>query len=109
MSQAIISNNTTIKISAAVAASRSTPGVLYTCPANSYAIVQVHLISNGSVAIVSLGSMPIVSNYSGGTAGLVFGIYVGPGQSLNATMGTDQYGSYSGIANTSGVQFTNSP
>lgn len=99
---ATYSNNTTIRISGAIAVSINTGGTtLYTCPANSYAVVNV----NWSTAIVwvRVGGANIGNPGVFSAAGMLNNIHVGPGQSVTTSAGA-------GLDwNLYGVQFTNSP
>lgn len=120
---ATYSGNTTLKVSAAVSASiatTSTSGTLYTCPANSYAIVNVHCETNGTTghtAFASVAGAVVCQvaydqrNNSTDTAVRTFtkaisnNVIVGPGQSIT----------YEKTAQTttrvyvSGVAFINTP
>lgn len=88
-----------LSVSAAVAAGPGA-GTLYTCPANSYAILNLHLgtpatdsvtVGGISVYVGAAITTNIKDNYMSSI------IYVGPGQSVVAA----------GIVSISGVQFTN--
>lgn len=94
-------------VSAAVAATStlglSTSATLYTCPANSYAIIRIDaLISGGSAdGIVTVGGIGLTGQ--NGSNDIYENIHVGPGQTIVFT--TD--GTRSGTVTAVGVQFTN--
>lgn len=120
---ATYSGNTTLKVSAAVSASiatTSTSGTLYTCPANSYALLNVHCETNGTsghTAFAAVAGAVVCqvdyytrnnserSSVSSFCKAISHGVIVGPGQSLT----------YEKTAQTttrvyiSGVAFINSP
>jgi lipoate-protein ligase B len=95
---ATYSSNTTIKIQTAISNS-TTSGTLYTCPANSYAIVQVSYNGN-SADVLSIGGQDLVKS---GNSGQFTGIYVGPGQAVIYMP------NISGTGKISGVEFKNTP
>lgn len=96
--QASVSNNQTVKISAAVSNSRNSNGTIYTCPANSYAILNVLILSPADS--VSVGG---VSTFVATTGSDRATIYVGPAQTVVSNHGA------SNLVTVSGVEFTNSP
>lgn len=129
---ATYSNNTTIKVNAAVSASSAgAPATLYTAPANGYAILNALLsTSNGATeAYLNVGGVPVGWHKSSATLGVsssvsgftpstftdtdtlygfakgsssIMGIYVGPGQSI-AVGGSGCH------AFVSGTEFVNTP
>lgn len=119
MSATLIGNNVTLKISSAVSATVSannTTSTLYTCPANSYAILNVYVTSSSASTsnsiqvdgktVILLGNgavVPSVTTTSSASAG--FTLYVGPSQVITVVS--------AGIgvvtANVTGVCFINSP
>lgn len=130
MSGAVISNNVSIKISAAISATSGTSGsTLYTAPATGYAIINAILgAGTATSAALRVGGRDVFSvrNFSGEISSTVFGglatatestasvlpsasttgIMVGPGQSVTliAFSGSNSIG-----ATISGVEFINSP
>lgn len=99
MSATLVSSNTTLKVNAAISATTSFSGTLYTAPANGYAIVNLSGSSSGGTTLISIGGRPALS-----TTGFIIGqtAFVGPSQSVTAAIGT-------GIASISGVEFVNTP
>lgn len=96
---ATYSSNTTIKIESAISASGGS-GVIYSAPANSYAIVNASRLSGNTG--LQIGGQQVVSNLSAvGNVG--YELYVGEGQSVNVT--TDS----SGTICITGVEFKNTP
>lgn len=124
MSGAVISSNTTIKISGSVGASLTANGTLFTCPANSYAVVSISaFFSSGgcdfrvdgrTIASIENKGVPNSSAFSGqfyggtntiaGQYNIHTGIHIGPSQVLTIA-------NFSGVGTTvvSGVIFINSP
>lgn len=126
---ATFSDNTTIKIDTAVAASIgfsafSGRQTVYTCPANCYSILQYSLdfVSFGATVSVFVGNVPIkrinvnspqnaqqmfpiVNTDPSNITNYAENIYVGPGQSVQV----EAAGSGSGVFRVQGVQFKNSP
>ena len=126
MAGGVFSNNTTLKVSAAVAAS-GTSGTLYTAPANGYAVLNVSILAGGGVGsylTLNVGGNPVYHFYmatassvipkndSGAAAGAAnassgtsfIQIYVGPSQTVTIT---NQSGTPTVYL--SGVAFINSP
>lgn len=131
---ASLSNNTTLKVSAAIFATTTTNGAtLYTAPANGYAILNVSLQQNASLvgqycelriggrSVLTMRTQAsgqvIASNSNGtNTSSLPVdgidgqfiatdkGIYLGPGQSI-----TFHQSSVSTRGTVSGVAFVNTP
>lgn len=97
MAGTLIGSNTTIKISAAVSATTTTTGTLYTCAANSYAILNIHSVGAISYTIASrvytmtAGQPPVQ-------------IYVGPSQAVAVTVNGS-----SATVSLTGVEFINTP
>lgn len=92
-----------IAVSGAVAATNS-GGTLYTCPANSYAIINVYAaftgLLGGSISVGGQTYPMVFSNGSGGSGAVwTLTFHVGPGQAVVNTGG--------GTVAISGVQFTN--
>lgn len=96
--QASISNSSSIKVSAAVANSRTSNGTIYTCPANSYAILNAYIATTNDT--ISVGGVLVLYDAA---ANIMKTIYVGPGQSVVTAHGA------SGLITVSGVEFINSP
>jgi len=124
MSGAVISSNVSLKVSNKVGASRATTGVLYTCPANSYAEVQLATKGgiDGSWIEFDLDGFPVARATTNGTSGSYFtgqaanggstalapalpSIKIGPGQVLSVTTG----GGGTPTAYVTGVVLINSP
>jgi hypothetical protein len=117
MAGGVFTNNTTIKVSAAVSAS-GTGTTLYTCPANAYAILNVYAsVPNGVTGTVTVdgkevltldnnGSTTIFPKMSSGNgySPASFTIYVGPSQAVACTSSGG-----SATVKVTGVQFINSP
>ncbi|HEY9705640.1 MAG TPA: hypothetical protein V6C58_24590 [Allocoleopsis sp.] len=117
MSFAVLGNNVSIKVNAAVSNSSSAASAtLYTAPANGYAIVQVGIDNGGSGAVLlSVGGLGILNynptdnvwNGQNGTGGaftaLTQSIYLGPSQSISYS------GNLGGTVTVTGVSFINSP
>lgn len=112
----LVSNNTTIKISSAVSATVSvvnTTSTLYTCPSNSYAILNIYVNSaaaNSSVnvdgkIVAILNGSGISPSIGGAFSSSGFTIYVGPSQVVSITSGAVA----TVLANATGVCFTNTP
>lgn len=78
------------KISAAVSASRTSTGTLYTCPAASYAIVRINENTSAGTTSWTLDGRSIVPLTDTGSPGLkkIDVLYIGPGQALVCTIGT---------------------
>jgi hypothetical protein len=98
MSATLVSSNTTIKVNAAVNASRSSLGTVYTAPANGYAIVQVYDNLNGNINMPGAALL----NQLNGQAGLTQ-FYLGPGQYIEISSYT------AGTVYVYGVEFVNTP
>lgn len=118
MSQAVISSNQSIKISSRIAVSGTSGGVnliVYTVPANSYAVVNVDCGSFSSsgeqisfyIGGVNPGSGIVIfqSGGSSGTTSRVPNVYLGPGETVRFNSGN--FGTKSYYVH--GVEFTNSP
>lgn len=125
MSATLIGNNVTLKVSAAIATSRTSNGTAYTAPANGYAIINLSFIANGGAgyAHVTVGGQPAQYFYAGTNQ------YVAPkmdGNSSNSGatgssgngnctiyVGPSQVVATAGMSNAevrfSGVEFVNSP
>jgi hypothetical protein len=110
MGIAVISDNVTLKISAAVSATATgTSGTVYTCPANTYALVQVTIndqLDDQSYAYtLSVDSKRIVGNagLGVGVTATHLGVIIGPSQALTYTSTTTC------IVNVTGVALINSP
>lgn len=94
-----------LKIVAAVAISTSVGAsltTLFTCPAGEYAVVQVYGSGNaGNSMGIDVGGVPVgaIQATSGGT---ITGIFVGPGQSVQAS-----YAFGTASVSVSGVTFSN--
>lgn len=102
---ATYSNNTTIKISAAVSNSLSTQnGTLYTAPALSYAIVQVCLVMAGAASQGTLSVGGVVVETIGASK-TFYNVLVGPGQAVAYTWNA----AGGGVNTISGVNFLNTP
>lgn len=106
MAGTLISGNSTIKISAAVSNSissgASSSATLYTCPANSYALVQLACSAFGANGTFTVGGR-VICTFAAVSATPIWA-YVGPSQVVQV--------SSSGAANTgtiSGVEFINTP
>lgn len=109
MGATLVSNQVTIKINAAVSASNTsiTSGsftTVYTCPANSYSIVNIRLVPGTTNVSFRVGGQDISGTQT--SAQTYLGVYVGPGQTVQAN-------NPAVIGNAaiyvSGVEFTNSP
>ena len=100
MSSQVIASNVSIKISGAISFGGYGTGTPYTCPANSYAIIQVYFSGGGSAATIAVGGKTVCDF---GTVSFVGNIFVGPGQSVTYV------GNNFTLLNITGVQFTNSP
>lgn len=98
MPAGMFSNNTTIKINAAVTGS-GTSGTIYTAPASGYAILNVRL--SGSNQGITVGGIQTITNQA--ATSTPYTIYVGPSQAVAVT--TDSTGS----VQVTGVSFINSP
>jgi hypothetical protein len=126
MSQTIISDNTTIKLTASVTATRTSTGALYAVPFNGYALVQLSALGTATGTMTfTVDGIPVATattdTTSGGWstvfngqyrptgylgfAGTLQGVYVGPNQTLAVTFA----GGATGSAYATGVVFTNSP
>jgi len=124
MSGAVISSNVSLKVSNKVGASRATTGVLYTCPADSYAEVQLATKggTDGSWIEFDLDGFPIARATTNATTGSFFtgqsssgpatalvpalpSIKIGSGQVLSVTTG----GGGTPTAYVTGVVLINSP
>lgn len=121
MGLSVIASNTSIKISAAIDASGTNNGTndtdtLYTCPANSYAIVQLTFNEGaGGAATFKIDTNPIITAINntfngqvdrGGTYGMLTNVFIGPSQVLSVTwIGA----STNATCRVTGVEFTNSP
>lgn len=124
MSGAVISSNTSLKVNAAVNATTTTTGTLYTAPANAYAIVNLSAVSTGTGAgsqiVFAIGGNTIAfanTNVTGGnapffqgqvnngagTAAVIQNVIIGPSQALSVTISTG------GRATVTGVELINSP
>lgn len=101
------SNNTTLKVQAAIGASLTGNGTLYTCPANSYAIVNFTNVGGTSGFQLLLDSKVVFTGFMSSPSAVEGSrpvqIYVGPGQSLVTSGGGGQN------AHVTGVEFKNSP
>jgi hypothetical protein len=97
----IISENVSTKVSAAVDAVASSTSTLYTCAANSYAIINATLsASSGSATLSIAGNIYMTTGvYNDQTLVL----YVGPNQAVSCTV------SGSASVRINGVEFINSP
>lgn len=93
MGVGIAGNNVCFSVSGAVAASGTGNATLYTCPSDSYAIIQYYSGGTGSLSVGGQQVFTAAADYRG--------IYVGPGQAV-ALIGA------SGTHRISGVEFTNS-
>lgn len=108
MSGAVISSNTSIKVSAKVLASQTVSGsVLYTVPANSYAVVNISAVPSAGHSVefrINSITGPIAGTITDTTKDVVQNIHLGPTESLYIvkTGGTFTCYAY-------GVQFINSP
>jgi hypothetical protein len=100
MGLGVISANISTKVSAAVDAVGTTTSTLYTCPANSYAILNAVISAGGSGASITVAGNTILSTAFGDRQ---MTIYVGPAQAVacTATGGAE--------VSISGVEFINSP
>lgn len=108
---ATYSSNTTLKVSAAVAASALapiSPTTVYTCPANAYAVLNL-VASKSGTGSVTVGGIDLIpaGEYAtpAGSYIRLTGVHVGPGQTVVAN---------SSIGNAvnlyvSGVAFINTP
>jgi len=76
--------NVGIKIAGAVSAS-GLSGTLYTAPANAYAIVNVFWVEGTSASSLTVGGQLVLST-NVTYAGSITSLYVGPGQSISATI-----------------------
>lgn len=128
MALSVIAANTSLKVNGAVSASRGTDGTLYTCPANSYAIVNLSIDNDSGspdgVILFSIDGKKLVSGsiissgaaffngqstLAGGNYGdtaVLTSVFVGPGQSLTVDFVSGGSGS---TAYVTGVEFINSP
>jgi hypothetical protein len=115
-----------VKINAAVSATgsatRSTVGVtstvIYTAPANGYAIIEVVASLTGTAGVAASAYVIVGANYilenntvtSGTNTKDVnkLGVYVGPGQSLTAVAEISGGGSATSGVSIAGVEFVNS-
>lgn len=117
------SNNTTLKVNAAVSANRTTNGNFYTAPANGYAILNISAVRNGG-GDITVGGRTVfqMTQFSGqseyispgdyyssginnaGATSSKSGVYVGPGQivALSGVAGSPSF-------DISGVEFVNTP
>ena len=100
MSATLVSSNTTLKVNAAISASTSISATLYTAPANGYAIVNLTASSSAGGTTITIGGRNVISVTTATVLGQT--AYVGPSQSVVATIGT-------GNAQISGVEFVNTP
>jgi hypothetical protein len=110
MGNAVISDNVSLKISAAVSAtSTGTAGTVYTCPANTYALVQVTINDQADdqsfAYTLSVDSKRFAGNaiLAVGTTATHLGVIIGPSQALSYTSSTTC------IVNVTGVALINSP
>lgn len=109
MAAGIFTANTTIKISAAVAQNATATSV-YTCPANSYAILNAAVttatnagtITVGGQAVITFSASALFPNPTASAGAVQCTLYVGPGQTVAVT-GT------SNVIRVAGVEFINSP
>lgn len=102
---ATYSNNTTLKVSAAVSAasnSAAASGTIYTCPANSYAELNLCMLWVAGVHNVTVAGQRVNAINS---ASYTIPIIVGPGQAVAYT-NTISSGN---VAYVSGVEFINTP
>lgn len=108
-----------LKVSAAIAVTRTTTGTFYTAPADGYAIINVFFdMSTSDIAVISIGGVPVCNvNMASGDNSYFPGAYdsastvirptgsttyyVGPSQSVTGTL-TD-----SPSVSVSGVEFRN--
>jgi hypothetical protein len=86
-------------VSAAVSATASASGTLFTCAANSYAVINVHYDGTGGGVSVTIGGRRLVLTTS--AVGLLTNVYVGPGQAVAIVVGA------AGTVEISGTQYTN--
>lgn len=107
----LVSNNVTIKTSAAVSATKSvnTSGTstdtLYTAPATGYAIINLFVTAFASTQlVVSIGGRTVLISTAVDSQSRTF--YVGPSQSVVATV-TGAAGLTTVV--TSGIEYINSP
>lgn len=123
MGLAVISDNTSIKVSAAIANSRTTNGTLYTCAANAYAEVQLAInysaganttvifyldgyeVAGGNVATTAVQFNGHFTPIAQNVPQFVAGIRVGPSQVLTVAFSAGSVAT----ASVTGVQFINSP
>jgi hypothetical protein len=101
MGATLVSSNTTIKISAAISNQVTNSGTLYTCPANSYAIVNLAYDWTAASCFFQVAGRTV--GFITGADATVGPIYVGPGQAVTITAGA------SGTGYISGVEFINTP
>ena len=96
------SNNTTLKVSTAIAASTTSTGTLYTCSANSYALINLY---SSNAVTVTIGGQTIFAAVSPSSTNFPgTGYVVGPSQAVAVTVnGT------SATVTITGVEFANSP
>lgn len=104
---ATYSENTSIKIQAPISQNGSaslSASTLYSCPANSYAIVTLQIAGVAS-GVIKVGGKVFMVGPGGVGFTLLTGVYVGPGQTVVIEENTG--GSVTGFV--SGVEFKNSP
>lgn len=102
MGVGVISDNVSLKVSQAVSNQRTSTGTMYTCAANSYALVQICATANGSGLSVTIDGQTVL-NYSTASLNVPYSFYVGPNQAVACSIGT------TGTVSITGVQFINSP
>jgi hypothetical protein len=101
------SSNTTLKVSGAVSAVATASGTMYTCPANSYAIINVLVTSasesDGEVQVDGR-TVSLAQIVSAGYSRVAVTAHVGPGQVVSFVKNSGSPTAY-----ISGVQFINTP
>ncbi len=119
MAGTLLGVNTTLRVSNAIAVSqaRTSSGqtTIYTCPASSYATINVFLVVDSSAtgnssATVDVGSQPVVYQQATNVINRVYisGITVGPSQVVRVNMALVS-GSSTVTAYISGAEYINSP
>jgi hypothetical protein len=103
MGLGVISANVSTKVSAAVDASSSSSTTLYTCPANSYAILNLFVEYSSGTVIVTVAGNRVLLNTTTADLNTVKTIYVGPAQAVACTITS------TATVYINGVEFINSP
>lgn len=109
MAATLVSSNTTLRVSAAVSATGSTPGgggttTLYTAPSTGYAIVQLRATAVTTLGEIVVGSR-VIATYTAASTSPITNVFIGPSQTLQVS----STGSNAITVVASGVEFSNSP